>query len=246
MSYPSLRPLGSYLSDLYRRLEMLSAWSAAGKPPSVFWLPGFFFVQSFLTAGELMWQLTKKQVAASNAPLLWSCAMQELFHKSCLFNYDDHLGCAAVLLCCRVLAGLQSYARRHSIPIDAVAYVFEMLGGVDSAAYRAQPAPPEGMHIEGLFLEGAGWDAASKQLTESQPGLLFVPAPVMWFRPKQVDQCASYSHYNCPMYRTADRRGVLATTGHSTNFVMFVRLPTQQTAQHWTMRGVALLTQLSD
>jgi hypothetical protein len=49
--YPSLRPLGSYLSDLYKRLDMLSAWAAAGKPPSVFWLPGFFFVQSFLTAG---------------------------------------------------------------------------------------------------------------------------------------------------------------------------------------------------
>lgn len=50
-SYPSLRPLGSYLSDLYKRLDMLSAWAAAGKPPSVFWLPGFFFVQIFLTAG---------------------------------------------------------------------------------------------------------------------------------------------------------------------------------------------------
>lgn len=54
VSYPSLRPLGSYLSDLYRRLDMLSSWAAAGKPPSVFWLPGFFFVQSFLTAGELL------------------------------------------------------------------------------------------------------------------------------------------------------------------------------------------------
>jgi hypothetical protein len=46
-----LRPLGSYLADLYKRLDMLAGWAAAGQPPAVFWLPGFFFVQSFLTAG---------------------------------------------------------------------------------------------------------------------------------------------------------------------------------------------------
>lgn len=151
----------------------------------------------------------------------------------------------SVLLLLFVNAGLQNFARKHSIPIDAVAYDFEVLG-IDASAYRGQPPPPEGVHIEGLFLEGAGWDAGSKQLAESQPGVLFVPAPVMWLRPKQTEKHASFPHYNCPMYRTADRRGVLQTTGHSSNFVMFVRLPTQQAAQHWVMRGVALLTQLSD
>lgn len=144
----------------------------------------------------------------------------------------------------QLFPGLQNFARKHGIPIDKVAYDFEVLGV--NAAYRSQPPPPEGMHIEGLFLEGAGWDAAAKQLAESQPGVLFVPAPVMWFRPRQTDKLAAYPHYNCPMYRTADRRGVLATTGHSTNFVQFVRLPSKEPAQHWVMRGVALLCSLSD
>lgn len=143
-----------------------------------------------------------------------------------------------------LFAGLQNFARKHSIPIDMVGYDFEMLG-MDYTKYSQSP-PSEGLHIQGLYLEGAGWDAAGRQLCESQPTVLFVPAPVMWFRPKYIDQYTAYQHYNCPMYRTADRRGVLATTGHSTNFVMFVRLPSSQPPQHWTMRGVALLTQLSD
>jgi dynein heavy chain len=143
-----------------------------------------------------------------------------------------------LLFCCR-----QNYARKHSIPIDMVGYDFEMLG-MDSTMYQHSP-PAEGLYIDGLYLEGAGWDAAARHLCESDPKVLFVSAPVMWFRPKHVEQYASFQHYNCPMYRTADRRGVLATTGHSTNFVMFVRLPSAQAPQHWTMRGVALLTQLS-
>lgn len=76
--------------------------------------------------------------------------------------------------------------------------------------------------------------------------VLFVQAPCMWLRPRRVDQMPKYPHYNCPVYRTLERRGVLATTGHSTNFVMYVRLPTSKDPSHWIMRSVALITALSD
>lgn len=50
ISYPTMKPLASYIRDLALRIETLQQWVTEQKPPTVFWLAGFFFTQSFLTA----------------------------------------------------------------------------------------------------------------------------------------------------------------------------------------------------
>jgi dynein heavy chain len=187
VSYPSLKPLSSYIAELLERLSFFQSWVDDG-PPVIFQMPHFFFVQAFMTGV------------------------------------------------------LQNYARKYTIPIDTVDFDFEYFKNIPGVA------PDDGAYTHGLFLEGARMsdETGELKLMESQPKVLFAPMVCVLLKPCPADQLMVFQHYECPCYRTTARRGVLATTGHSSNFVMFLRVPTTETKAHWITRGCALVNSLPD
>lgn len=193
-SYPSLKPLASYLLDFIERLNFIQKWIDNGAP-SAFWISGFFFTQSFLTGTK------------------------------------------------------QNFARKYKIPIDSLVFDFNTIDE-ESKNVDLSKQPEDGIYIYGLYLDGARWNQEVQAVDEQLPNQLYCYMPHIHLIPIENTKFnAPLERYHCPVYRTSERQGTLSTTGHSTNFVLYIHLPLindSHNSAHWIKRGVAMLTQLDD
>jgi len=142
---------------------------------------------------------------------------------------------------------LQNYARKFKLPIDMLLWNYKVLPRKQELALKA---PTVGCLAYGLFMDGARWDDQEGVIAESHAKVLFSELPHIHLSPVEAskDTTDKKSVYPSPVYKTSERKGVLSTTGHSTNFVMTLLLPMSKvhTEKYWAKRGVACLTQLDD
>jgi len=193
VSYPSLKPLSSYVDEFLLRCKFMKTWIQDGIPV-MFWFSAFFFQQAFLTGV------------------------------------------------------LQNFARKDAIAIDRCIWNFTVM----KMAFDPQEQPEKGAYFNGLFMDGARWDDRSMCIEDSFPKVLWCEMPPVWLKPveAQLDEHDYAKLYNCPIYKTSERKGVLSTSGHSSNFIMFLAIPHSCKGLHserfWTKRGVALISQTDD
>ena len=184
-SFPSLKPLASYFDSLIKRVAEFDKWVREA-PPVIYWISGFFFTHSFLTAVR------------------------------------------------------QNYARRHRVPIDTISFQFKAQKAMSEEFAAQVRRPSDGVFVHGLFLEGAAWCHDDKVLVEARARELYSEAPVIFLHPGVHPPSNTGGTYDCPVYRTTERKGVLKTTGHSSNYVIGVDLPCSGEPSHWVLRGTCM------
>ncbi|XP_023289892.1 dynein heavy chain 1, axonemal [Orussus abietinus] len=131
---------------------------------------------------------------------------------------------------------LQNFARKHVVSIDSIDFGFQVLE--ENPTQR----PVDGCVVYGVFLEGCRWGGS--HLAESLPKELYTDMPPILLLPEVQHRPPSKGIYECPVYKTTQRAGTLSTTGHSTNFVLAMEIPSQRSQAHWVKRGVALICAL--
>lgn len=137
---------------------------------------------------------------------------------------------------------LQNYARKIQAAIDVISFGFRVLPVKETV--QSAEAVEKGALVNGLYLEGARWDGEAHSLTESRPKELYTEMPILHFDPV-VNREPNPKDYVCPVYKTLTRAGTLSTTGHSTNFVLPIEIPTTKSPNHWIERGVACIVSLN-
>jgi dynein heavy chain, axonemal len=131
---------------------------------------------------------------------------------------------------------MQNYARKQEIAIDELSYCFKIRD--DIKLNDVKKRPEAGCIVYGIYLEGCKWDYDNHNLTDSDPKKLFTEMPLVAFIPEQHKK-KQVGIYKCPTYKVLSRLGTLLTTGHSTNFVMDIEVPTDRDPDGWTRAGVA-------
>ena len=138
---------------------------------------------------------------------------------------------------------LQRFSRKKdSPPIDRLEFDF-VPQQKKLAEFGDGEGAKDGAYVYGLYLEGGKWDEEHNCLCEPEVMELYVPMPVIQFKPIQKRTKALQNVYECPTYYYPIRKG----TVERDSYMMQIQLKLgDASSDHWIKRGTALLMSIGN
>ncbi|KAG7199558.1 hypothetical protein KM043_014169 [Ampulex compressa] len=96
--------------------------------------------------------------------------------------------------------------------------------------------PDQGCYVNGLYLEGARWDAEEHCLKRSHPKILMEELPILTIIPIASHRLKLQNTFKTPVYTTSDRRNAMGV-----GMVFEANLATPEHHSHWVLMGVCLV-----
>ncbi|CAD2218709.1 dynein heavy chain [Angomonas deanei] len=134
----------------------------------------------------------------------------------------------------------QAYSRAEGVSVDKLGFKYEV---VDIEHNDITEAPSRGCYVYGIFTDSWRWDPTRKVMVDSLPGEPYAVLPVLHFLPEANHKKPSNAHA-VPLYRTTIRSGVISSLGASSNYVLSIEIPTEETSDFWLLRGAACVCAL--
>ncbi|GIQ85930.1 dynein heavy chain, partial [Kipferlia bialata] len=103
-------------------------------------------------------------------------------------------------------------------------------------ASTVEEAPEHGCYVQGVFLEGAGWDLEKGVLRRQRPKELITPLPLLEVIPVEQAKLRLRNTFRAPVYVTSDRRNAMGV-----GLVFEADLSTKEHSSHWVLQGVACI-----
>ncbi|KAJ3114591.1 Dynein heavy chain 10, axonemal [Phlyctochytrium bullatum] len=134
-----------------------------------------------------------------------------------------------------ITALVQTTCRRNGWPLDRSTLYTQVTQYTDPKEITERA--PSGCYVQGLYLEGAGWDIGKGALVRLESGgRLLQELPILRIIPIESHRLKLVNTFRTPVYTTQLRRNASGI-----GWVFDADLATNDHVSHWVLQGVALL-----
>ncbi|KAJ3018931.1 Dynein heavy chain 10, axonemal [Thoreauomyces humboldtii] len=134
-----------------------------------------------------------------------------------------------------ITALVQTTCRKNGWPLDRSTLYTQVTQHTDPKDVTERP--PSGCYVQGLYLEGAGWDIPSNSLVRLETGgRLLAELPILRIIPIESHRLKLVNTFRTPVYTTQQRRNA-----GGVGWVFDADLGTTDHISHWVLQGVCLV-----